>query len=171
LANVNRYVGGRGEYTTVLIAVPSAVTVELGDLMFLDNADNLRNNGSSSQTNVGYPFEHLRISGSSLALNKAAAKTRFLGVAMDDKDGVSGGVTQNITVATSGKFNMDLKPAKSVRLNHQFGASGTTAASDLYNQKVMVVSATSYVLGIFAEAKIHARDADVFIHTIFNRPG
>lgn len=167
MANVNRYVGARAEYGTVLVPVPSGVTVELGDLMFLDNADDLRNNGSSTANHCAYPFEHFRISGASLTLNKAAVVDRFLGVALDDLDGISGAPTQRITVATSGKFNFDLKPPKSVRLNHQFGASGTTVASNLYNQKVMAVTGTSFALGTFAEVKVHARNADLFINTIF----
>jgi len=156
---------------TVLIAVPSAVTVEMGDLMFIDNADDLRNNGSSTATNKGWPFEHLRVSGSSLELNKQSACTQFLGVALDDKDGIDGGADQNITVAVKGKFNFDLKPPRSVKIYQQFGASGTTTASDLFNQKIAVMDDSNYILGRFAESKTYAQNADVFIQTIFTRSG
>ena len=166
MANVNRYVGG--SKSVVPINVLSAVTVELGDLMFIDNADNLRNNGSSTASQNGYPIEYLRISGSSLELNKAALKSCFIGVAMDDKDGISGGADLNISVAVSGIFNFDLKPAKSVKVVQMFGASGTTAASDLFNQKIMKTDDSDMALGYFTETKNHAQDANVFIRTIFN---
>ena len=169
MANVNRYAGKKDERNTILITVASGVTVEMGDFMFLDSVDDLRNNGDSTATNQGWPFENLRISGSSLDLNKTAARTYFLGIALDDKDGIDGGIDQNITVATKGKFNLDLKPPKSVRVYHQFGASGTTEASNLFNQKVMVTDNEDWILGQFAEAKTYAQDADAFIQTFFTR--
>lgn len=165
MANVNRWV--RGSKNAVAITVLSAVTVELGDLMFVDDADNLRNDGSSTANNYGYPFEHFRTSGASVDVNKKTVKSHFLGIAMDDKDGISDGVNQLITVATVGIFNFDLKPPKSVRLGYYFGASGTTSASNLLNQKVMKTDDSDYALGYFAETKAHALNADVVIRTAF----
>ena len=54
---------------SILLGFKAGVTGELGDMIFLDDADNLRNNGSSTATNFGYPFEYFRLSGASLALN------------------------------------------------------------------------------------------------------
>jgi len=63
-----------------------------------------------------------------------------------------------------------MKPGKTVKTGQMFGASGTTTASDLFNQKVMKVSDTSLAIGYFAEAKVHALTADVIITTAFGQP-
>jgi len=165
MANVNRYVNG--EKRTLLINVASGITVELGDLMFIDDADNLRFNGSSTGDNYGYPIENLRISGSSLELNRAELKNHFLGVALDDKDGISGGFDRKLTIATSGQFNFDLKPAKTIRVGQMFGSSGTSTASNLLNQKIAQTTDSNIALGYFTESKVHAKTADVIIRTIF----
>ena len=165
MANVQRYVDGRR--LIVPINVLSAVTVELGDLMFQDDEDDLRNDGDSTANNYGYPIEYFRISGSSVELNRRELKDHFIGVAMDDKDGIDDGSDRNISVATSGKFNFDLKPGKTVRLSQMFEASGTTAASNMLNQKIAQTTNVDSALGYFAESKSHARSADVFIRTKF----
>ena len=133
--------------------------------MFLDNADNLRNDGSSTADYSAYPIEHFRISGSSLELNKQNLKNYFLGVAMDDKDGISGGQDINLTVATAGKFEYDLKPGRTVDIGDMFSASGTTSASNLLNQKIMLTEDSNKAIGYFAENKTHAITAEVFLKT------
>ncbi len=165
MANVNRHIAG--DPKCIGVNVLSAVTVELGDLMFLDNTDDLRNDGSSTANNNAYPFEYFRISGASLELNKGAVKSRFLGVAMDDKDGIGGGIDRNMSIAISGQFEFDLKPAKTVNIDDYFGASGTTSASDLFNQKVMKSSDSDNALGYFQERKVHAQKAWVWIKPAF----
>lgn len=169
MANVQRHSISRTNLETgaILVTILAGVTVELGDLMFQDSTDNLRNDGSSTKNNFAYPFEHFRISGASLTLNRAGVNDYFLGIALDDVDGENIGVNKKISVATKGEFNVDLKPAKSVVVGNLFGASGTTSASDLLNQKVMKVTDTDYSLGKFVENKTHALTAKVFIETIF----
>ena len=166
--NVNRYVDHFA--TPIIVDVASGVTVEQGDLMFLDSVNNLRNDGSSTANNYAYPFKYHRTSGSSLTLNKASVKSYFLGVSLDDVDGINNTIIQRISIGMTGKYNYDLKPAKTVRTSNLFGASGTTTASDLINQKVMKVDDTSLALGYFAEAKVHALTADVIITTAFGQP-
>lgn len=166
MANVQRYIDGTKNTVTVL--VKSGVTVELGDLMFIDNASNLRNDGSSIANFFAYPVEYLRVSGASVELNKEVLKSYFVGVALDDKDGISGGSDENISIATSGKFVYDLKPAKTIKVGEFFSASGTTSASDLLNQKIMKTEDSDKVLGYFAESKTHAANAYVFIRTIYS---
>ncbi|HDZ15649.1 hypothetical protein LCGC14_0570280 [marine sediment metagenome] len=166
--NVNRYVDH--EAIPIIVGVASGVTVEQGDMMFLDKDDNLRNDGSSTADNYAYPFEYHRISGSSLTLNKASVKDYFLGVSLDDVDGVNNTIIQKVSIGTTGKYNLDMKPAKTIRTGQMFGASGTTTASDLLNQKVMKVTDTSLALGYFAEAKVHALTADVIITSIIGEP-
>ena len=164
MANTQRLVADKTwKPKTILLGFTSGVTVELGDLIFLDDADDLRNNGSSTATNLGYPFEYFRLSGASLALNKIGVKDYFIGIAMDDKDGISGGTNKNLTVGTDGKFYMGLKPNKTVRVNNMYGASGTTAASNLKNQLIMKVTETTTALGYFLESKSYAQSAKISI--------
>ena len=167
MANINRWV--EGHKNVVLINVVSGVTVEIGDLMFLDNSDNLRNNGSSTNDNYAYPVSYLRVSGASLELNKAEVKERFLGVSLEDKyyEDIPTGVYK-ISVATSGKFNFDLKPGASVSNGDYFGASGTTTGSDMFNQKIAKSTNSANALGYFAEYKVNANSADVWIRTAFS---
>ncbi len=165
MANVNRY--DSGEKQTIYATIASGVTVEMGDLMFLDNSNNLRANGSSTANNYAYPLKYLRISGSSLQLNKEATKARFLGVAMDDVDGIVN-ETQKITIATTGVFSFDLKPPKTVAIGDYFGPSGTTGASDMFNQKGMKTTDIDIAIGRITERKIHALSAKIFIRTAFS---
>lgn len=168
MANVQRHSRNRTnpETGTILVTVLAGVTVELGDLIFQNSESNLLYDGSSSADYFAYPFEYFRKSGSSLTLNKDGVTDYFLGIAMDDVDGENTGVNKKITVATEGEFEVDLKPAKTVSVGDLFGASGTTSASNLLNQKVMKVTDDSFSLGRFVERKTHALSALVFIETI-----
>jgi len=164
MANKQRWITGNPNIK--LMSVKSEVTVELGDLMFLDEVDNLRADGSSTANNYAYPIEYFRITGSSLELNKRSLKNYFLGVAMDDKDGVGDEKNeQKLSIATSGKFKFDLKPAKTVKTGYMFSSTGTTSASDMYNQKVAYTTDSSIAIGYFAEYKTHAREAEVYFRT------
>ena len=153
-----------------LVDIASGVTVEMGDLMFLDSADDLRNDGNSSANYCAYPFEYFRLTGSSLTLNKAGVQDYFYGIAIDDVDGV-GGVSRKISIASGGKWEVDLKPGKTVSPSNMFGAAGTTTASDLYNQKVLKTSETGFALGYFVEKKVHALKAEVVLRTAFGEGG
>lgn len=162
----NRWVGW--DRNVRLFIVQGGVTVRTGDLMFLDNTDDLRNDGDSTATNFAFPISYLRISGASLQLNKDEVKERFLGVATDDKDGdISSAVNVNIPIASAGKFSFDLKPAKTVNATDYFGPSGTTASSDIFDQKIAKTSRTTDALGYFTERKIQALTADVMILPAF----
>ena len=167
MANVNRWV--EGYKNVVLINVASGVTVEIGDLMFLDNSNNLRNNGSSTKDNYAYPLSYLRTSGASLELNKLEVKEGFLGISLEDKyyEDIPTGEFK-ISVATTGKFNFDLKPGASVYNGDYFSASGTTTASDMFNQKIAKSTNLVNTLGYFAEYKVNANSADVWIRTAFS---
>jgi hypothetical protein len=165
IPNVNRYI--TGEKNVVLVNVPSAVTVAIGDLIFLDNIDGLRNDGSSTANFYGYPIEYLRTSGASLELNKVALKDSLLGVALDDKYGISGSNDRTMSIATRGIFEFDLKPTGTVKLGNYFSATGTTTASDLINQMIRKTSNISKALGLFYEYKPYAKKAYIKINTIY----
>lgn len=168
MASNNRYI--EGERNVIPMSVQGGVTVELGDLMFIENTTNLRNDGSSTATLYAFPFEYFRTSGASLTVNRQTIKSYFVGVAMDDKDGRSESSSVMITIGTMGKYKFPLKPARSVYPGDMFGASGSTSGSDLYNQKIRRVTDSDFSLGTFAERKIHAKEAEVFINTIFGNP-
>jgi len=170
MANVNRYVEGSRD--VILADAASGVTVEIGDLMFLDNIDNLRNNGSSTANNMAYPISYLRVSGASLVLNKAEVKLRFLGVSLSDKyaEDIPTGVYK-ISIATEGKFSFDLKPGATVYNGDYFGPSGTTTGSDMFNQKVAKTTDSDLALGYFAEYKVNANSACIWIRTAYGSSG
>jgi len=164
MANVQRWVTGNPN--TRLVSIKSGVTVELGDLMFLDEADDLRVDGDSTANNYAYPLEYFRISGGSVELNKRGVKDYFLGVAMDDKDGVGDEKNeQKLSIATAGRFVFDLKPAKTIKTGFMLAPTGTTTASNMYNQKVAYTTDGSIAIGYFAEYKVHAREAEVYFRT------
>jgi len=165
MANVNRWHSGRKNPITVKFS--SGTTVEMGDLIFFDNEDNLRNNGSSTASHTGYPISWLRKSGASLEINKAAVPSRFLGVALSDKDGGLDKPAENIAVAREGVFEFDLSPATTVDVGKIAGVSGTSSASDMFDQKVMLTTQTAKAIGYFAERKVHAKTAQVIIHSTY----
>jgi len=170
-ANTNRWVDGIRNKNTLLITVASGTTVRIGDLMFQDNTDDLRSDGSSTANNFAYPISYLRISGASLELNKDEVKSRFLGVALGDHDGLSGRSNVNLSVAIDGKFTFPLKPSRTVSPDDMFGASGTTASSDMFDQKISTTSSVTQALGWIAERKVHAQQVEVFIRTFVGRSG
>ncbi len=163
-----------GDSKAVSIVSPSSVTVCIGDFMFINDTDDLLANGDSVLDNLGYPISYLRVSGGSLELNKRQVKQRFLGVALDYKDGVGvSGHTKLIAVGTDGKYDLDLRPAKTVKLTDFFGPSGTSSGSNMFNQKVMQLESgnTESAFGYFVERKQSARTAEGFIYSIFNPIG
>lgn len=166
MSGTNRYIDC--EKNVAIVPVQGGVTVELGDLMFIDNDVDLRNDGSSTATLYAFPFEYFRLSGASLILNQQGVTAHFIGVALDDHDGKTGAVSFNLSVATEGKFKYPLKPARTVSAGDYFGVSGSTSGSDLMNQKIKKVTDYAFSLGVFAELQTHAREAEVFIHTILN---
>jgi len=161
--NVNRYVSG--EKNQVKVTFGSGTTVNVGDLIFYDNADSLRLNGTSTKSNTGFPLEKLRAAGTSLEYNKTLVKSRLLGVALDDKDGGPSCPTKEISVATSGVFEFDMKPARTVKIGYKASPSGTSENSNMFNQKVMVTQFTNRAIGYFVENKTHALKAKVQIQT------
>ena len=169
MTNVNRHI--KHSYDSVLMNIASGVTVNMGDLMFLNNTSNLLNNGSSSADYYAYPLENLRASGASISVNKTYVKSRFLGVALDDVDGINDNEVKKISVATSGKFLFDLKPAKTISEGDMFSPSGTTTASDMFNQKISKTDDSAIAIGYFAERKLHALSAYVILKTAFSNTG
>ena len=90
---------------------------------------------------------------------------------MDDQDGISNGIDFKIPIATSGKFVFPLKPAKTINVVDYFGPSGTTTDSDIFDQRIAKVTSSDRALGYFAERKVHAMSAEVFIRTAFSSYG
>lgn len=167
MANVNRYWGG--ETNKILVPVLSGVTVEVGDLLFYDDIDGLRKNGNSVATFKAFPMQYMRTSGASLEANKHFIEGRFLGVAMDNKAGDNSGVTKDLSIATTGIFNFELRPARTVYFGYYAGPSGTTTGSNIDNQKVAITTNAPHSYGYFVERKVHALSARVSIMTKLGR--
>ena len=164
MADVNRW--DHGDKNCIGVTVLSGTTVEMGDLMFLDDTDGLREEGSSTADYTAYPVEHLRPT-ATLSSNKGYIETRFLGVAMEGKDGGVNQPEKLIAIARSGIFEFDMKPARTVKVGYYAGPSGTTSASNFFNQKVMVEEEANktHCYGHFVEYKTHAQSALVMIKT------
>jgi len=164
MANVQRW--DHGAKHVIHVTVKSGTTVETGDLMFLDDTDGLREEGASTADFSAYPMEHLRPS-ATLSTNKGYLETRFLGVALTDKDGGTNKPQEAMAIATGGIFEFDLKPARTVKVGYYAGPSGTTSGSNMFNQKMMVEAEANkaHCYGYFVEYKTHAQSALVEIKT------
>lgn len=169
MANVNRWI--EGERNTVLVGVVSGVTVEMGDLMFLDDADSLRDTGTSTVNYLAYPIAYLRGSGVSLITSKENLKSHFLGVAVSDKDSITGGTEVLVSVAKSGKFKFGLKPNKTVHIGEMFSAAGTTVDSIMFNQLIAKTTNSTMALGYITQRKLHAQSVEVFIRSAYGPEG
>ena len=153
--------------------IQGGVTVELGDLMFYDDVDDLRNDGDSIASYAAFPISYFRPStgpsGASLTVNRSSVTSHFLGVALDDTDGITNGPTINLSVATKGVFDFPLKPAGSIAAGDFFGASGSTIGSDMYDQYVRKVTDSKFALGRFTETKTSALTAEVTLKRFLNK--
>jgi len=171
VADVNRYWQDFSEQSEteatnrILVRVQGGTTVEMGDFIFFDDTDGLRLNGTSTKTNTGFPVSYLRPS-ATLETNKGYIEGRFLGVAMEGRDGQSNGVTVNLSVATKGIFKYPLRPARNVFPGYYAGPSGTTTGSDISSQAVQIATTAAHSYGYFAERKVHALEALVYIKTM-----
>ena len=87
---------------------------------------------------------------------------------MDDKDGIDNSSDINFPIATSGIFEFDLKPPKTVYVGDLVGASGASSASSLYNQKVMKTTDEDNSIGYFVERKVHALKAEIVLRAAFS---
>jgi len=157
-----------GEKFPTLISVSGGVTVEVGDLLFLDNTSGLRDDGGSTASSKAYPLKYFRLSGSSLELNRSGVPNYFVGVALSDKAGKTGSSDFNINVATEGVFEIPIKPGRTVYVGNFASASGTTTSSNLFNQYVKRTTDINYALGIFVENKTSALNAFVSICSILS---
>jgi len=128
----------------IQVNVRGSTTVEKGDLLILDQSDNLRNVGSSTANRTAYPFSFVNGTTQTITSNKLLAYQNFLGVAMDESEE---GVTGPITVATAGLFVFPLRWGKKVNVGDVVMpcGSGTTR---LYNQTIELwQSGSTYPLG------------------------
>lgn len=148
----------------ILVPIQSGTTVEMGDFVFIDDIDGLRDNGTSTATGTGFPVSYLRPT-ETLATNKGYIEGRFLGIAMEGKDGQTNGVTRNLSIATKGIFDFTMKPARTVNVGYYAGPAGTTTGSNILNQSVEITTTASHSYGYFAERKVHALSALVYIKT------
>jgi len=163
--DVNRHV--KWPYWPVEVQVRESTEVEKGDLIFLDEVNNLRNNGSSTANHSAYPFSKLSGASGTLANNQYLAAYHFLGVAMEGSYGPSGseaGVTQNIAVATTGHFSFPLKSPKSFKVASVVMPSGSGVT--LFDQKVMMwESGSTYPLGYVTEGRTRGVSVTLLLRT------
>lgn len=141
MSDVNRHV--KWPYWPAEVVVRGSTVIEKGDLLFFDEVNGLRNNGSSTANSTAYPFETLGGSTKTLASNQELAADNFLGVALYNS---RAGVTEPLAIATSAHFKFPLKSPRTYRVSEVVMPSGS--GTTLYNQKVeMWASGSTYPLG------------------------
>jgi len=148
-------------FLTVKGNVYGNIEIDKGDLLFLDQEDDIRNNGSSTASRYVYPFSKISGSTGTLASNKTLAKDNFIGVAAWHSDS---GVTESIAIYVSGLFNFGLKNARRTKVGYHVVpvGSGTT----LYSQKVGVELSSGNRIGTAGDGGSFRNSIYVRIHTI-----
>ena len=141
MAGRNRYL--KGKTNTILAPVHGYHLVEEGDFMVLSAVDYLTTLGVAAD-NYAAPFSALKAdtSQATVVLNRLTY-TYFLGVAME---GSPLGVTENITIATTGVFRYPLYDTNA--------PSGVTVGS-----LVAAVSANCVYKGVSPQTVVHGTDA------------
>lgn len=152
---------GKGEQ--VEVEVRGNVQVDKGDLMFLDRIDGLRGDGSSTADHRAYPFSKLAGVTGTLAGNRYLARRFFVGVAGWHSDS---GVTEKISIYTTGLFRYPLKHSKHVRAGSYVIPAGSVTR--LYDQKVATTtSATSDYIGVACKGGVFQSTVDMNLWTLF----
>jgi len=136
------------EFSTAEVEIHGNVEVSKGDLIFLDRVDGLRDQGSSELTNYGFPFSYVSGSTNTLLSNSSLAKDNFLGVAGWHSDS---GVTERITVYTSGLFKYPLKNSRVAKLMYMVTPTGLGSGTVLSDQQITVESSSTSNIGILAD--------------------
>ena len=168
MANVNRWISGRNNSKNAMpVNAQSGTTVEMGDLMFLDDADGLREGGGSTANYSCYPLSWLRPTGTTLEAKIALVQARFLGVAMDDKDGHARSQEKLIPIVKTGMFEYDLKPGGTINVGTILAPTGTTSSSNILNQKVVKTTVVTKAIGYSVEKKVHATSIQMLIRPAF----
>lgn len=165
MAGHNRYL--RGEMNTVLVDVHGHTVVEAGDLMVLNNSTSMHTDGWSAD-NYAFPFDDIgSTSNNEQTLGKM--KNAFLGVAME---GSESGVTEKITVATTGMFRYPLYFANSsTTIGSKVSAvtvstgSGSGSSPQTVNLNTTTTGSTFYLGYITKTESSGASYVDFEIHT------
>lgn len=148
------------EFKYVKVPVFGNIEIDKGDLIFLDDLNNLRNRGSSTATYHAYPFS--KISGSTLTLesNRTLASESFLGIAGWHSES---GATETIIVYIEGKFNYPLKNQRYTKIGFDVIPAGSGVT--LYNQKVAVTSSSDDSIGKVADSGQFRSSVDVDVES------
>jgi hypothetical protein len=141
MADVNRHI--KWDPIAIIVDIRGSTVVEKGDLMFLDRTDGLRNGGASTANHSAYPFSSIGGATKTLASNQDLAAENFLGVSMYTSDS---GVTEYLSVATSGLHKFPLKSGRTFRAGDTVMPTGS--GTSLFDQKIELwQSGTTYPLG------------------------
>ena len=137
--------GWKNSFWHVEAMVHGNITINKGDLIFLDQVDGLRGRGTSIADNYVYPFE--KVSGTTLSLssNRSLAHQNFLGVAAHWS---RSGVTEPLAVNIKGLFKYPLKNARKARVGYYVTPSGSGVT--LHNQYISTSSSSTNAIGICA---------------------
>jgi len=168
MSGQNRYL--RGNQNTVLVDVKGATVVEAGDFTFLNDVAGHLGAGSTAD-NYAYPFSSMAPVSAATGFANIVAVS-FIGVAME---GSPSGVTNKITIATSGIFRYPLilhrRSAVTIGALVSSGSPAAGAASGVSDQAAYPGTAypsggTGY-LGYIVKSQSGASFVDFEIKTKF----
>jgi len=141
MAGRNRHL--KGDINPIISPVHSYHVVQAGDFMALNNTDYMTGVAEAAD-NYAVPFSELNMDSTHhVATQSQFVYAQFLGVAMEDSPA---GVTENITIATTGVFRYPI---------HPIVAPGAVTIGS----KVSAVSSTLTGNGVSAQTVIHGTDA------------
>ena len=159
MAGYNRHL--KGKTNPQIVDVRGSSAVEAGDLMYRNTVDN-----------YAHPFNELVTSTAGTA-RENTLYTNFLGVAMETSPS---GVTEKITIATSGVFRFPLNIASAVTIGALVSAcsvpgdSGSSAAVVTNNATASAFGTTCY-LGYIVKTESACTYVDFELRTAFGPGG
>ena len=158
MASNNNYL--RGDTNEIVVAVHGHTVVEQGDLMVI-------NLSSATMKVVHKLVDYYGFSVSDLSgINTVKYTSQFAGIAMN---GSKNGVTNNVNIATTGVFRMDLPSAKTIYSG--WPVSGTSSATSIaYNQKIVcsILSPVASKIGKCVKNAASATECDFELLTKFS---
>ena len=172
MSGKNRFL--KGDPNTVIAPVHGYHEVEAGDFMVIDGTSGMLGVGTTADS-YAVPFKYLKMATASAANSHHQIWTHFVGVAMEDSPS---GVTENITIATSGVVRYPLHSSQAgtgVTIGAKISSVSNTIAAGASNQFVAIgtagiITSTAY-LGYVTKSESGASFVDFQLRTAFGPAG
>jgi len=145
MAAHNRHV--KGDIKDFLGDVRGQTVVEAGDFLFQNNYDGLNEYGTQTTDGYVFPFTHFNTASPTVELQHLAW-ANFCGVAMESSPS---GVTEKITVATSGEFRYPMASTSNVTAGLK--VAGTSVLTDQTIKPFAASAGSSCALGVITKTE------------------